>query len=502
MEFLHCGSSYVSPRQLHILSGSSSTMNEILTKQMAPLQRELTRVFTKYPVDLSQERILYEKQLIKSIRYQLNKGQLILRLTVDNYNTYYLGSLNEFQKKSDDFVQHSTSYEFIAQYLDELLRPLFNNLSVSTRFLNSDDFIYKLRYFAIKLDSLLPKTQFVTFKIHDLYDNVTHAGLLQALYAFHAHSLVSTRHKRLSNDAIHELTAIVLRNNFFSYDDKIYRFTKGSPLNLPLTDLLGDIYLYDWQFPLVRQLRLNDLFYGRYHNIGLMTWYGPIEQLQTILDELEQLLPSGAQLTSFIATTVHFMDCLIDNRRGNLFTNVYHDSTVQPFLLPYIPDHARLSHRKWFRYIFIHAFHYCCSFEDFEDERIYIDAIFLANGYSLDFVEYHWRQFLKRFNFSHVELTDLNRYKYSSLRTELFSRIMARKREREEENLLETNQKMIQLHYLFDWGSRCEFNEKFHRLWLTILNEDLTFKQYGLKIQLNSKHCYSSNILLARSITY
>ncbi|CAF5165219.1 unnamed protein product [Rotaria magnacalcarata] len=79
---------------------------------------------------------------------------------------------------------------------------------------------------------------------------------------------------------------------------------------------------------------------------------------------------------------------------------------------------------------------------------------------------------------------------------------MARKREREEENLLETNQKMIQLHYLFDWGSRCEFNEKFHRLWLTILNEDLTFKQYGLKIQLNSKHCYSSNILLARSITY
>ncbi|CAM4806393.1 unnamed protein product [Rotaria magnacalcarata] len=236
MEFLHCGPSYVSPRQLHILSGSSSTMNETLTKQMAPLRRELTRVFTKYPVDLSrrmnfekeiqnlfhasfdqsipstlEERILYEKQLIKSIRYQLNKDQLILRRTVDNYNTYYL---------------------------------------------------------------------------------------------------------------------------------------------------------------------------------------------------------------------------------------------------------------------------------DFEDERIYIDAIFLANGYSLDFVEYHWRQFLKRFNFK------------------LLSRIMARKREREEENLLETNQKMIQLHYLFDWGSRCEFNEKFQRLWLTILNEDLIFKQYGLKIQLNSKHCYSSNILLARSITY
>ncbi|CAF3798550.1 unnamed protein product [Rotaria socialis] len=236
-----------------------------------------------------------------------------------------------------------------------------------------------------------------------------------------------------------------------------------------------------------------------------MAWYGQIEQLQTIFDELERLLPSGAQLTSFIATIVHFMDCLIDNQRGNLFTNIYHDSTVQPFLLPYISGHTRLSHRKWFRYIFIHACHYCRSFEDFEDfedERIYIEAIFLANGYSLDFVEYHWRQFLKRFNFSLIELTDLNRYKYNSLRTELFSRIMARKHEREEEKLSETNQKLIQLHYLFDCGSRCEFNQKFQRLWLTILNEDLIFKQYGLKIQLNSKHCYSSNILLARSITF
>ncbi|CAF3403989.1 unnamed protein product, partial [Rotaria socialis] len=372
MELLHRGPSYVLPCQLHILSESSLNMDHILTKQMASLRRELTRVFTKYPVDLSrrmnfekeiqnlfhasfnqsipstlEERIFYEKQLIKSIRYQLNKDQLILRRTADNYNTYYLGPLNEFQQKSDDFVQHSTSYEFI--------------------------------------------------------------GLLQALYTFLAHPLVSTRHKRLSYDATHELTALVLRNNFFSYDDKIYRFTKGCPLNLPLTDLLGDIYLYDWQFPLVRQSRLNDLFYGRYHNIGLMTWYEPIEQLQTIFDELERLLPSGAQLTSFIATTVHFMDCLIDNQRGNLFTNVYHDSTVRPFLLLYIPSYARLSHRKWLRYVFIHAFHYCCSFEDFEDERIYIEAIFLANRYALDFVEYHWRQFLKRFNFSLIELTDLNR---------------------------------------------------------------------------------------------
>ncbi|CAF4444464.1 unnamed protein product, partial [Rotaria sp. Silwood2] len=74
---------------------------QIVTKQMAPLQRELTHLFTKYSVDLSrrmnfeneiqqscndsfirsmpgvlEERAFYEKQWIQSIQYHLKKDQL------------------------------------------------------------------------------------------------------------------------------------------------------------------------------------------------------------------------------------------------------------------------------------------------------------------------------------------------------------------------------------------------------------------------------------------
>ena len=52
----------------------------------------------------------------------------------------------------------------------------------------------------------------------------------------------------------------------------------------------------------------------------------------------------------------------------------------------------------------------------------------------------------------------------------------------------------------YDWGSRCEFNQKFHQLWSSLLNEDPVFKEYGLKIILTSKHCYLSNTLLGRSM--
>ncbi|CAF3589184.1 unnamed protein product [Rotaria socialis] len=63
IEFLNRGPAYVSPCQLHIQSESSSlSIDEILTKQMAPLRRHLTRVFTNYPVNLSR-RMNFEQQI-------------------------------------------------------------------------------------------------------------------------------------------------------------------------------------------------------------------------------------------------------------------------------------------------------------------------------------------------------------------------------------------------------------------------------------------------------
>ncbi|CAF4937452.1 unnamed protein product, partial [Rotaria socialis] len=61
--FLNRGPTYVPPCQIHILSKSSlTTLAEILTKKMAPLRRDLTALFTKYPVDLSR-RINFEKEI-------------------------------------------------------------------------------------------------------------------------------------------------------------------------------------------------------------------------------------------------------------------------------------------------------------------------------------------------------------------------------------------------------------------------------------------------------
>ena len=592
LNFLQRGPTYVSPCQVH--TSSSLTLDQILHQQIAPLRRQLTKVFTKYPVDLCrrmnfekelqqlfrdsfatpipqqlEERALYEQQLIRSIRIQLNKDSLILRRTADDKNVYYLGQLNQFNQQTDEYMEQSKYYEMVenqhlpdivkmmdselellcqrklinkdhlsklsigektniqlpslyflpeiqengqvlleprlsscthcpiytlANYLDQLLRPLFDQYSRSTTFNSGGDFIQRLQHYCIQNNALLPTTRFATFKIDHLYSRVSHADILTGLHKFLAHAVVTRRHHNLTNDAIEELTGLFLRHNIFSYDGRIFRYIQGCPLNIPFTRLLCNIYLHYWQLPLLRQIRLEDELYGRYDDMGFLTWNGPIDTLQMAFSELNRQHPH-IQLISPTDTSVHFLDVYIENRKGSLYTRVHYDSTAQRFLLPYAVGHPRLVHRQWFQLALLRAGQYCSSFEDFEDERLYIELTFLANGYSIEFVNDHLVQFFKRYNPVRQQ-TNLNRFIYVSLRRQLF-RSLSQQQQQQQQQRSEVDDQFIHLQYLFDWGSRVEFNRKFYELWSHFLAQDPTFKKYGLKIKLSSWHCYSSNALLA-----
>ena len=135
--FLNRGPTYVSPGQIH-LSVSLTTLDQILTQQLAPLQKELNKLFSKYKTDLSrrmnfetelqqefyqafsisipstvQKRLLYEQRIIHSIQYQLKYDRLILRRTADDLNSFYLGQADEFYRLSNEYMENSLCYEQI-----------------------------------------------------------------------------------------------------------------------------------------------------------------------------------------------------------------------------------------------------------------------------------------------------------------------------------------------------------------------------------------------------
>ena len=218
-----------------------------------------------------------------------------------------------------------------------------------------------------------------------------------------------------------------------------------------------------------------------------------MEKLQACFSELNYQHPD-IQITTSIGTHVHFLNAYIENRNGILYTRVYHDPFKQPFLLPYVTGHPRLAHRQWFRFALIRASQYCSSWDDFNEERIYIELTFLANGYSLTFVEDFIRQFFERFHPIETRNT-LNRWTYPAFRTRLRRYLDEQKAQLKEQQQLHENHQWIELHYLFDWGSRCVFNDTFYDSWHTMIAADPFFKKFGLKIKLRSKHCYPSNIL-------
>lgn len=620
-KFLNRGPTYVPPCQIHILSKSSITLAEILTKQMAPLRRDLTKLFTKYPLDLArrmnfekeiqqlfhqsflqpvpmavEQRAIYEKTILQEIKSQLTKNHLILRRTADNNNTFYLGQLNEFEQKTFDYMQKFMStYEFIgtvnenlneqfyinkimeainndltnlvqrkslskdlqvkfthrlnknlqlprlyflpdlnqtqdsmlvqpklssfqsspifliADYLEQLLQPFFENYSQSTTFLSEHDFIQKLESYCTQQHLLQPTTNFATFTILHLSTNLKHSTLLQTLNKFLLNRSITGRYGKLSSETIEELTAIILRNLFFIYHDKIYRYIKGYAENLLFLELLTNIYLHDWQLTLVREFRLRDLFYGRYQNMGFLTWNDSPNLLPIFFEKVQKSFDTNIKLITCRGTSIKFLQIEIENRQGSLYTHVLHDQSCQQlFLLPYTKEHPRIFYRQWFRLKLIRAGLYCSSLEDFEEERRYIEATFLANGYSLDFVEYHLREFYTKFcplqqqeqeREQQQQQFILTKLTYTRFRRELFRFIEQEKIQIKKQLELERNHQLIHLYYLFDWGLRCQFNRKFYELWSSMIEQDPQFKKYALKIQLHTKHCYSSNTFLVRTIT-
>ena len=392
---------------------------------------------------------------------------------------------------SSDVQPHFSSSDHtivrrLADYLDQILRSLYFKQVQASIVHDTKDFIQKLQDYCAQEYCLLPSTKFVTLDIEDLDQTISHDRLLLVLNKFLHQVILTPRYEKLSLDTIEKLVALVLEHQYFIYQNQIYRFKQGSLNNLPLTHTLMNIYLQECQQPILRHVRLTDQFFRRFHTISLLTWDGAEATLEQLISEVKQTYPD-VLLSHAIGQSVQFLQCYIENRHGQLFTRVYRDPDEPFFTLPYVTGHPRLIYRQWFQFALIRAAQYCSSVNDFQDERRYIEATFLVNGYSLEFIDTQLELFFKRLNLLRVK-TNLNCYNYKHLRRIVFRDINLSNPER---------QKIIELQYLFDWGQRCQFKHKFRELWSTIIIPDLKTKRIPYTIRLASKHCFSSYSLLA-----
>lgn len=75
--------------------------------------------------------------------------------------------------------------------------------------------------------------------------------------------LMSNKIEQLSIPTIKNLLFLYLDHNIFYYQDKIYRYEKGYPDTMPLSDIVSDIYIFKWQKKILEQSTLSKELFGR-----------------------------------------------------------------------------------------------------------------------------------------------------------------------------------------------------------------------------------------------
>ena len=126
-------------------------------------------------------------------------------------------------------------------------------------FCNGDGIVYSLKQSA-RQGYLCETTNFVTFNINYICTRFSHEDVIKALE--HFLGVYATEHdtvaEGMTNEAIIALVRLVLLNQFFIYENKLYRQVHGGASGSLLTIPLVCIYLfYDQSSSLVHTL-IND----------------------------------------------------------------------------------------------------------------------------------------------------------------------------------------------------------------------------------------------------
>jgi hypothetical protein len=282
----------------------------------------------------------------------------------------------------------------------------------------------------------------------------------------------------------------------FCYKNKIYTIAEGGPNTVPLSDTLSNIYLFEWQRIVSKEVERNKEFVGRYRDQLFFTWNGSSQALRTFLQSITTKYPNVHVQTSF-RSSVRFMDAHVENQNGTLFTRIYSEPTKRSYTLPYVSGHPKLNYAHWFRSALLRAVCCCSSIDDFQQERIRLELSFLASGYSVLFVESHVQHFFSYFHADMMRLSS-DRARYTAFRRRLFDFLDQHHQRCDQLQRLDERGGLIRFEYRYELGPRSQFNERFQQLWSKYLTEHPKLMKGPSKIILTTKHRHSLNALLSR----
>ncbi|CAF1340300.1 unnamed protein product [Adineta steineri] len=225
--------------------------------------------------------------------------------------------------------------------------------------------------------------------------------------------------KGIPLDSIRKLASIVLKENFFVYDNKFYQQTTGGAMGSSFTLTLANIFMWKWQRELVHRQDISGEFFGRYIDDIFMTWNSSEDELKILLNEANQWHPN-IKLDYKISQSLPFLDVLLTNNHGVLTTSVYHKPNAEPYVVPFSSDHPRHVFVNIIQTLLKRAVRYSSAFEILNYERRSIKLMLLYNGYPSSFIDQQFHKFFNEFIYATSILSFIeNEQQYILLRHEI-----------------------------------------------------------------------------------
>ncbi|CAF3912342.1 unnamed protein product [Rotaria sp. Silwood1] len=308
----------------------------------------------------------------------------------------------------------------VSQFLNDLLAPIYLDVTRKYTFINDIDVIRTLEKHAAN-GYVTSTTKFITSDVENLYTMIPRKGALEALGRFCIRHSKQGKIGTFAIDHIMKMARVILDTNCFAYNKKYYKQIRGGAMGSAFTQVLANIYMFEWEQDLIQYQETHNGIYGR--------------------------------------------------------TSIYHKPTTEPYILPYTSDHPHHIHRNIPYEALLRAARICSHVNDFNSERIRIDMSLLLNSYPPNFITKQLRRFF-RLNSALPVLTELNEDVYHHLHQTLLQQ--PTRREKKLINMMHDsidkpfvlqpkirNKEIMYPCYLFDTSLTSNLPNQFYKWWQT-----------------------------------
>ena len=150
----------------------------------------------------------------------------------------------------------------ISKFLNDLLAPIYLKVNREYTFINDIDVVRKLEQHAAD-GHVIAATKFITIDVENLYTMIPRQGALEALARFCIKHSKQGKIGSFALDHIMKTARLILDTNCFAYNQKYYRQIRGGAMGSAFTQVLANVYMYEWEQDLIQYQKQHNGIYGR-----------------------------------------------------------------------------------------------------------------------------------------------------------------------------------------------------------------------------------------------